>query len=85
MTSSFQLKKKQNTMEKWPENVIHISGFGPFRGFQQSNPSWKAVSLLPNYIELDGKRLQIVKHEVPVTYEAVDGKVREIWATNPKV
>lgn len=72
-------------MEKLPENVIHVTGFGVFRGFTQSNPSWEAVSLLPEYIESNQQRIKIVKHEVPVTYNAVDEKVQEIWSSNPKV
>lgn len=72
-------------MEQLPENVIHVTGFGVFRGFTQSNPSWDAVSILPDHLELNGKRYDIVKHNVPVTYTAVDNKVQEIWSKNPKV
>lgn len=72
-------------MEKIPENVIHVTGFGPFRGFTKTNPSWEAVKQLPDSIEYNGQEIPIVKHEVPVTYCAVDKKVDEIWETKPKV
>lgn len=68
-----------------PENVIHVSGFGPFRGFTTSNPSWEAVSILPDYIVHNGEKIPIVKHYIPVTYTAVDQKIHEIWSSNPKV
>lgn len=72
-------------MGKVPENSIHVTGFGPFRNFTKSNPSWEAVSLLPNNIVHSGQSILIVKHEVPVTYAAVDQKVHEIWSSKPKV
>lgn len=71
-------------MEKHPENVIHVTGFGPFRGFTESNPSWTAVSQLPDHIVHNGQQIPIIKHEIPVTYAAVDKKVKEIWASKPK-
>lgn len=71
--------------DQWPQNVIHITGFGVFRGFTQTNPSWEAVLRLPDHIEFNKQRIKIVKHEVPVTYNAVNEKVQQIWATNPKV
>lgn len=72
-------------MAKYPENVIHVTGFGPFRGFTKSNPSWEAVSILPDHIVHNDQVIPIVKHEVPVTYAAVDEKVKELWSYNPKV
>ncbi|XP_031616922.1 uncharacterized protein LOC116336877 isoform X2 [Contarinia nasturtii] len=72
-------------MEKHPENVIHVTGFGPFRGFTESNPSWLAVSALPDNILHNNELIPIVKHEIPVTYAAVDQKVKEIWASKPKL
>lgn len=72
-------------MEHIPENAIHVTGFGVFRGFTSKNPSWEAVSQLPDHIEHNGQTIPIVKHQVPVTYEAVDKKVHEIWSTKPKV
>lgn len=72
-------------METLPEDVIHVTGFGPFRGFTKSNPSWEAVSLLPEYIEYKGQHIAILKHEIPVTYVAVDQKIKEIWTSKPRV
>lgn len=77
-------------MENFPEhliqeNVIHVTGFGVFRGFTSTNPSWEAVKQLPDHIIHDGKAIQIVKHQVSVTYEAVDKKIHEIWSKKPKV
>lgn len=68
-----------------PENVIHVTGFGVFRGFTKKNPSWEAVSQLPNHIIYNEQTISIVKHEVPVTYADVDKKVQEIWSSKPKV
>lgn len=72
-------------MEKLPENVIHVTGFGVFRGFSKSNPSWEAVSKLPDQIVHNNHTIPIVKHEVPVEYTAVDEKVQHIWSSKPKV
>lgn len=72
-------------MAQLPESTIHVTGFDVFRGFTKSNPSWEAVSLLPDQFELDQQLIKIVKHQVPVTYAAVDKKLAEIWASNPKV
>lgn len=72
-------------MENLPENVIHVTGFGVFRGFTETNPSWEAVSQLPNHIIHNDQAIPIVKHEVSVTYAEVDKKVQEIWSSKPKV
>lgn len=72
-------------MEKFPENVIHVTGFGVFRGFTSINPSWEAVKQMPDHINYNGQTIQIVKHQVPVTYDAVDKKIHEIWANKPMV
>lgn len=66
-------------------DIIHVTGFGRFRGFTETNPSWEAVSLLPIEIEFNDKKFIIEKHEVAVTYEAVDKIVPALWAQNPKV
>lgn len=67
------------------ENVIHVTGFGVFRGFTEKNPSWEAVSRLPDTIDINNKQFAIVKHEVPVTYADVDAKIQDIWEQTPKV
>ena len=72
-------------MENIPENVIHVTGFGVFRGFTSTNPSWEAVNQLPDHITHNGETIPIVKHQVPVTYDAVDKKISEIWLKKPKV
>lgn len=72
-------------MSHLPEDVIHVTGFGVFRGFATSNPSWEAVSQLPEYIVHNGQAIAILKHEIPVTYVAVDKIVKEIWSSRPKV
>lgn len=72
-------------MENFPENVIHVTGFGVFRGFTSVNPSWEAVKQLPDHINHNGQTIPIVKHQVSVTYEAVDKKIHEIWSKKPKV
>lgn len=72
-------------MENCPENSIHVTGFGVFRGFTSTNPSWEAVKQLPDHIVHNGGTISIVKHQVSVTYEAVDKKIHEIWSKKPKV
>lgn len=72
-------------MSNLPEDVIHVTGFGVFRGFTNNNPSWEAVSQLPEYIVHNGQAIAILKHEIPVTYVAVDKIVQEIWSSKPKV
>lgn len=72
-------------MENFPDNVIHVTGFGVFRGFTSKNPSWEAVRQLPDQIIHNGQMIPIVKHQVPVTYEGVDKKFHEIWSKKPKV
>lgn len=66
-------------------NLIHITGFGAFRGFSEVNPSWEAVSRLPDHIEYNEKELTVVKHKVAVTYDAVDSIVPKLWQTRPLV
>lgn len=72
-------------MDHLPENVIHVTGFGVFRGFTTANPSWEAVSQLPGHIMHNDQTIPIVKHEVPVSYDIVDEKIQEIWSRKPKV
>lgn len=66
-------------------NVIHVTGFGPFRGFHITNPSWEAVSLLPDEIEYDKNTFRIKKHRVSVEYDAVNDVVPTLWSDNPTV
>lgn len=71
---------------EWNErNVIHVTGFGPFRGFTDKNPSWEAVSRLPDHIEHNDMKLTVKKHNVAVTYDAVDEIVPKLWQTKPLV
>lgn len=72
-------------MENFPENGIHVTGFGVFRGFTSTNPSWEAVNQLPDQLVHNGQTIPIIKHQVPVAYEAIDKKVHEIWSRKPKV
>lgn len=72
-------------MKNSNENAIHVTGFGVFRNFTVSNPSWEAVKQLTDHIVHNGQTIPIVKHEVPVTYEAVDKKIHEIWSKKPRV
>lgn len=83
--SHYPIINLQSAMENLPENVIHVTGFGVFRGFTETNPSWEAVSQLPNHIIHNDQAIPIVKHEVSVTYAEVDKKVQEIWSSKPKV
>lgn len=67
------------------ENVVYVTGFGPFKGHEEKNASWEAVKLLPDSITVREKVFTLRKEEVPVTYEQVNSKVPEIWKPNPKV
>ncbi|XP_068894659.1 pyroglutamyl-peptidase 1 [Tenebrio molitor] len=63
------------------EGNIIVTGFGPF-GVHQVNASWQSVKLLPS--EIDG--YNVIKEEVPVSYEFVDSKVYSLWEKyNPEL
>lgn len=66
-------------------NIIHVTGFGPFRGFRVKNPSWEAVSLLPDKITCNNKPFWLKKHQVSVEYDAVNELVPKFWSDNPTV
>lgn len=78
-------KMSSNDYEFKERNVIHVTGFGPFRGFTEKNPSWEVVSCLPDYIEHNKRKIILEKHNVAVTYEAVDAIVPKLWQTKPLV
>lgn len=64
------------------ENVILVTGFGPF-GEHKVNASWEAVKLLRDR-EINGAK--IVVEEIPVVYTYVEEQVPLLWKRyNPKV
>lgn len=67
------------------ENLVVVTGFGPFQGHESGNASWMAVQLLPNQIVVMDKVYNIKKMLIPVVYREVDAKVAEIWAMKPQV
>lgn len=71
--------------EPKPLRSIHVTGFDVFDGFEELNPSWAAVTLLPDRITFNDETFSISKHKVPVTYCDVDTKVDELWKDKPVV
>lgn len=65
--------------------LVLVTGFGPFAG-HPVNASWEAVKLM-NKIEIEDKHnIELVRLEIPVTYENVDEFVPALWETHtPKV
>lgn len=76
---------EQNQKIPKMKKFIHVTGFGPFRGFTEMNPSWEAVSRLPDEICVNHVNYTIKKHNVSVTYESVNDIVPKLWASKPAV
>ena len=56
---------------------ILITGFAPFGG-EAINPSWEAVSKLPEEFETSGgQQAVLVKYQMPVSYDRCGGIIRE--------
>lgn len=68
-----------------PSNLIVVTGFGPFRGHEQVNPSWEAVKLLPDTLECEGKQYPVRKIPITVSYDEVDKSLEDVWALDPMV
>lgn len=66
-------------------NLIVVTGFGPFKGYEQKNPSWEAVKLLPDTVKLEEIEYNIQKFNVPVEFTEVDKIVNDIWPLEPLV
>ena len=67
------------------KKIIFVTGFGPFENHLEKNASWEAVKLLPDELTFQNSSFEIRKLEVPVTYEAVNNAVPQIWKENPCV
>lgn len=55
-------------------NNVVVTGFGPFRN-HNVNASWEAVKLLPDHFN----GFNIIKKEIPVTYDHVENHVPDLW------
>lgn len=68
-----------------PNNLIVVTGYGPFEGHQDVNASWEAVKLLPDILKFGDSLYNIFKQEIPVTYEDVDRIQPILWEMEPEV
>lgn len=67
------------------KKLIIVTGFGPFKGHENVNPSWEAVKLLPNCLDYNNVKYEIRKIEVPVVYDEVNKLHPTFWDENPAV
>lgn len=78
-------KSSTSLLSAQTTNIVHVTGFGPFRGFRTKNPSWEAVSLLPDNITCNDKSFLLRKHQVSVEYDVVNEVVPKLWSDSPTV
>lgn len=67
------------------EQLIYVTGFGPFVGHEIINASWEAVRLLPTELTVRTQSFRLKLVEIPVIYNEVNTYVERIWNDKPKV
>ncbi|XP_014209385.1 pyroglutamyl-peptidase 1 [Copidosoma floridanum] len=69
-------------MENKDKLTVLVTGFGPF-GPYETNPSWEAVKLLPDFFKTtkESSNVNLVVVEVPVSYDHVTSKIKELYKT----
>lgn len=73
-------------MSESDSNLVYVTGFGLFGEHTEKNASWEAVRLLPDeFVLSDGRKCNLKRLEIPVTYGGVEDAVSKIWDENPKV